>query len=44
MKIVDDDGEEFTIHFAALFSEKKDAVPVMLMHGWPGMQTSKLEG
>lgn len=28
--------EDMTIHFLALFSEKKDAVPIVLMHGWPG--------
>lgn len=25
-----------TIHFAALFSQKSDAIPLILMHGWPG--------
>lgn len=34
--IKDDDGLEFTVHFAALFSRKKDAVPLALFHGWPG--------
>ena len=29
-------GHTFSIHFLALFSRKKDAVPVLLMHGWPG--------
>lgn len=24
------------MHFAALFSEKKDAIPVAFLHGWPG--------
>ncbi|KAK1977954.1 epoxide hydrolase [Colletotrichum cereale] len=24
------------IHFTALFSERKDAVPIVFMHGWPG--------
>lgn len=24
------------VHFAALFSKKKDATPVIFMHGWPG--------
>lgn len=24
------------IHFVGLFSLKKDAVPVLLIHGWPG--------
>lgn len=27
---------DFSVHFAALFSERKDAVPVLLLHGWPG--------
>ncbi|KIW47661.1 uncharacterized protein PV06_00334 [Exophiala oligosperma] len=26
----------FNVHFAALFSNKPDAVPVVLLHGWPG--------
>lgn len=30
------DGDTYTVHFAALFSEKPDAVPVCLIHGWPG--------
>jgi Epoxide hydrolase N terminus len=30
-------NEEYTIHFVALFSEKRDAVPLVLFHGWPGM-------
>ncbi|OJJ79730.1 epoxide hydrolase family protein [Aspergillus glaucus CBS 516.65] len=28
--------EGMTIHFAALFSEREDAVPLLLLHGWPG--------
>ncbi|KAF7446885.1 epoxide hydrolase protein [Pyrenophora tritici-repentis] len=24
------------LHFTALFSENKDAVPILFMHGWPG--------
>lgn len=28
--------EDTKIHFAALFSKKKDATPVIFMHGWPG--------
>ncbi|ORX40073.1 Alpha/Beta hydrolase protein [Kockovaella imperatae] len=27
---------EQSIHFTALFSEKTDAVPVLMLHGWPG--------
>lgn len=34
--IQDGEGEPLSIHFAALFSRKKDAVPVIFMHGWPG--------
>lgn len=30
------DIEDINLHFAALFSEKPDAVPVVLIHGWPG--------
>lgn len=26
----------FDIHFIALFSKKPDAVPLLLLHGWPG--------
>lgn len=28
--------EGLTIHFVGLFSKKKDAVPLLLLHGWPG--------
>ncbi|WPG99507.1 alpha/beta-hydrolase [Acrodontium crateriforme] len=35
-KVTGDDGIEFDIHFLALFSEKKDAVPLAFYHGWPG--------
>lgn len=33
------DGELFNLHFAALFSKKEDATPVIFMHGWPGSWT-----
>lgn len=29
-------GFKFHVHFLALFSKKQDAVPLLLMHGWPG--------
>lgn len=29
-------GDKFDIHFAALFSKKADAVPLLVLHGWPG--------
>lgn len=35
--IVEDDVVGPTsIHFAALFSQRKDALPLLLLHGWPG--------
>lgn len=35
-EVQDDAGHHFTIHFVALFSEKQDAIPLALYHGWPG--------
>lgn len=29
------------LHFLALFSEKPDAVPLLLLHGWPGIYLSR---
>jgi len=29
-------GEKFDVHFIGVFSEKKDAIPVIMPHGWPG--------
>lgn len=34
--IVDDGGRCYHIHFVALFSRKPDAIPILLLHGWPG--------
>ena len=34
--INDDDGEQFSMHFVALFSHKADAIPLVFLHGWPG--------
>ncbi|KAF2808191.1 epoxide hydrolase 1 [Mytilinidion resinicola] len=36
LSVKDKDGDESDIHFAALFSEKKDAIPIVFLHGWPG--------
>jgi microsomal epoxide hydrolase len=33
--ITDDDGRTHTLHFAALFSNKAGAVPIVRSHGWP---------
>lgn len=27
---------DMNVHFVALFSTKKDAIPILFMHGWPG--------
>ncbi|KPI34365.1 putative epoxide hydrolase [Cyphellophora attinorum] len=35
-KITDDDGRKYNIHFVGLFSKRKDAIPIFLLHGWPG--------
>lgn len=38
------DGEDsLDIHFVALFSEREDAIPVLLLHGWPGSFLEFLE-
>ena len=31
-----EDGEQYDIHFLALVSKKEDAIPIVLLHGWPG--------
>ncbi|KKY22966.1 putative alpha beta hydrolase fold-1 [Diplodia seriata] len=36
VEVQDDDGQKYSVHFAALFSENKDAIPIHLSHGWPG--------
>jgi microsomal epoxide hydrolase len=37
---VDHNGDTFEVHFVGLFSEKKDARPIIMTHGWPGMSIS----
>lgn len=39
---VDDKLGRFEIHFAALFSKKQDAIPIIMLHGWPGNFTEFL--
>jgi microsomal epoxide hydrolase len=34
--VKDDNGKLFSIHFLALYSERRDATPLVLLHGWPG--------
>ncbi|EMC97765.1 hypothetical protein BAUCODRAFT_31760 [Baudoinia panamericana UAMH 10762] len=36
MPITGDDGVRVDVHFMALFSERKDAIPLAFYHGWPG--------
>ncbi|KAK5656640.1 hypothetical protein OQA88_4620 [Cercophora sp. LCS_1] len=33
---VPSDGQVFDLHFAALFSQNASAIPITLLHGWPG--------
>lgn len=35
-EVKDKDGDKMGLHFMALFSQKKDAVPLICLHGWPG--------
>lgn len=34
--IPDQAGQSFNIHFVALFSANPEAVPIVMLHGWPG--------
>lgn len=34
--VKDDQGIEIDVQFLALFSKKKDAIPIAFWHGWPG--------
>jgi microsomal epoxide hydrolase len=33
---IKDEKGDFEVHFTGLFSSKPDAVPVVMLHGWPG--------
>ncbi|XXG96447.1 hypothetical protein Hte_002730 [Hypoxylon texense] len=33
---IEESGDTFDIHFVALFSERIDATPILMLHGWPG--------
>ncbi|KAF2225936.1 Alpha/Beta hydrolase protein [Elsinoe ampelina] len=35
-EITDNGGSKWNIHFIALFSNKENAIPIGLYHGWPG--------
>jgi microsomal epoxide hydrolase len=34
--IKDDSGRDYSIHFAAVLSKQPDAIPLTLLHDWPG--------
>ena len=34
------EGDSLDLHFVHAKSQRSDAVPLMLLHGWPGMATS----
>lgn len=34
---IQSEGVEHEIHFVALISERQDAVPIVFLHGWPGI-------
>ena len=37
IRIKDDAGmEDVDLHFVGMFSQKDDAIPIVLLHGWPG--------
>ncbi|ORY12398.1 epoxide hydrolase-like protein [Clohesyomyces aquaticus] len=36
MAIQDSVGGDLSVHFVGLFSKKKDAIPIVFLHGWPG--------
>lgn len=39
VEVKDDDAKSYSIHFAALFSQNPNAIPILLLHGWPGKET-----
>ncbi|KIW80223.1 hypothetical protein Z517_06838 [Fonsecaea pedrosoi CBS 271.37] len=36
-EVIDDDRTVFQVHFLALFSTNKNAIPLLMLHGWPGI-------
>ncbi|KAF4556761.1 Epoxide hydrolase-like protein 6 [Elsinoe fawcettii] len=34
--ITDRDGGPYSVHFVGLFSQNSTAIPILLLHGWPG--------
>ena len=41
--VKDDDGLEYSIHFVGIFSNDKDAIPLVLLHGWPGRSSQSIK-
>ncbi|KAF8584433.1 hypothetical protein K439DRAFT_1660769 [Ramaria rubella] len=42
--IEDDDAANYSIYFVGSVSEKKDAIPMVLLHGWPVLAFDPLSG
>ncbi|KAF2501144.1 putative epoxide hydrolase [Lophium mytilinum] len=36
VSVTDEGGTDYNIHFVALFSKNPDAIPIVMLHGWPG--------
>lgn len=36
MAVTDDDSTPYDMHFFAMFSTNPSAIPILLLHGWPG--------
>lgn len=43
MNITHEDGDQYDIHFLTLRSLRPDAIPIVLLHGWPGSPLEFLE-
>jgi len=42
MDVQDNESNVYTMHFNALFSKRKDAHPILFLHGWPGSRVEFL--
>jgi hypothetical protein len=37
VSIPDQAGQLYNVHFVGLFSESPEAIPIVMLHGWPGI-------